>query len=98
MKFDSPLDKNGNKRKKLAIVGFSESSRHLAPYDNDEFDIWAMNQLYRHIPRATAWFEIHQRKDFLADQVPGTDYLQWLKDCPIPIYMIEKFTDIPNSV
>lgn len=98
MNFDSPLDKSGNKRKKLAIVGFSESSRHLAPYTNDEYEVWAMNQLYRHIPRATRWWEMHTRPDFLSDQVPGTDYLDWLKDCPIPIYMIEKFADIPNAV
>lgn len=94
MKFDVTTER----RKKVAIVGFSESSRHLAPYDDPEWDIWAMNQLYRHIPRATAWWEMHQRKDFLADQVPGTDYLKWLKECPIPIYMIDKFEDIPNSI
>ena len=55
-----------------------------------EWEIWAMNQLYRHIPRATRWWEMHQRTDFLADQVPNTDYLAWLKDCPIPIYMVDQ--------
>lgn len=98
MKFDSPLDVTGNKRKKVAIVGFAESTRHLAPYDDDSYEIWAMNQLYRHIPRATRWWEMHRRQDFLADQVPGTDYLKWLQECPIPIYMVDKFEDIPNSV
>lgn len=92
------FDKNGNKRKKFAIVGFSESSRHLAPYDDDEWCINAMNQLYRHIPRGDVWWEMHTRGDFLADQVPGTDYLKWLKECPIPVYMIEKFADIPSAV
>lgn len=98
MKFDKLVDNSGNKRKKVAIVGFSESSRHLAPFDDDEWEVWAMNQLYRHLPRATRWWEMHQRKDFLADQVPGTDYLKWLQECPIPIYMVEKFEDIPNAV
>ena len=98
MKFDSPLGKDGKKRKKVAIVGFAESIRHLAPYDDDTVEIWAMNQLYRHIPRGTRWWEMHTREDFLADQVPGTDYLAWLKKCPIPIYMVQKFADIPNSV
>ena len=95
MQFDKPRK---TRRKKIAIVGFSESSRHLAPYDDDTWEIHAMNQLYRHIPRATHWWEMHKREDFLADQVPGTDYLQWLKDCPIPIHMVSKFEDIPNSV
>lgn len=98
MKFGKGLDKNGNRRKKFAIVGFAESSRHLAPFDDDEWDIAAMNQLYRHIPRADFWYEMHRREDFLADQVPGTDYLAWLKTCEIPIYMVDHFDDIPNSV
>jgi hypothetical protein len=92
------FDTEKRPRKKVAIVGFAESSRHLAPYDNPEWEVWAMNQLYRHIPRATRWWEMHRREDFLADQVPGTDYLAWLQRCPVPIYMVDKFADIPNSV
>lgn len=96
MKFD--ILKKGEKRKKVAIVGFAESSRHLAPYDDPTFEIWAMNQLYRHIPRATRWWELHKYPDYLRDQVPGTDYMAWLKDCPIQIYMTEKREDIPNAI
>lgn len=98
MKFDNPLGADGQRRQKFGIVGFAESSRHLAPYDDDTWEIHAMNQLYRHIPRATGWWEMHQPKDFMADQVPGTDYKKWLEECPIPIYMIDKYVDIPNSV
>jgi hypothetical protein len=99
LKFDSITDKDGKKRKKVAIVGFAESSRHLAPFDNDEWEIWAMNQLYRHIPRATRWWEMHKYPDYLTiDQVPGTDYAKWLAECPIPVYMTEQRADVPNSV
>lgn len=94
MKFD--ILKPGEKRKKVAIVGFAESSRHLAPYDNPEWEIWAMNQLYRHIPRATRWWEMH--KDYLSDQVPGTDYKKWLEECPIPVLMVDSDITIPNSI
>ena len=97
MKFD--VLKEGEKRKKVAIVGFAESSRHLAPFDDPEWEIWAMNQLYRHIPRATRWWEMHKFPDYLTiDPVPGTDYAAWLRDCPIPVYMCEKQADVPNSV
>lgn len=97
MKFD--ILKDGERRKKVAIVGFSESSRHLAPYNDPEWEIWAMNQLYRHIPRATRWWEMHKYPDYLTiDQVPGTDYAGWLAKCPIPVYMCEKRDDVPNSV
>lgn len=91
-------DKNGNRRKKFGIVGFAESSRHLAPFDDDSWMLAGMNQLYRHIPRADAWYEIHTQDQFEEDIVPGTDYHSWLKTCPIPIYMVDKFPWIPSSV
>ena len=98
MKFDV-INPGDTPRKKVAIVGFSESSRHLAPFDDPEWEIWAMNQLYRHIPRATRWFEMHKYPDYLTiDQVPGTDYAGWLAQCPIPVYMCDKRDDVPSSV
>lgn len=89
-------------RRKAAIVGFAESSRDRAPFHDPEWEIFALNQLYRFIPRADRWFEIHE--DFLHDEVPGTDYLAWLRAAPIPVYMTRTHRpatsrfDIPNAV
>ena len=83
-------------RTKVAIVGFSYTSLHLAPYADLEWSIWGMNQLYRHIPRADRWFEMH--RDPLVDQVAGTDYTQWMKESKIPIYMLSASDEIPLSV
>lgn len=86
------------KRKKVAIVGFASSSRMKAPFEDPEFEIWSVNQCYRFLPRADRWFEIHNRPMFEADIVRDTDYVGWLRKCPLPVYMIERFADIPNSV
>jgi hypothetical protein len=86
------------KRKKLALVGFSSSSRHLAPYDDPEWAIAGLNQLYRYTPRADLWFEVHDPKVFLADQVQGTDYLAWLQQAPYPVVMQQVYNEIPQSV
>ena len=83
-------------RTKAAIVGFSITSMHLAPYADPEWSIWGVNQLYRHIPRADRWFELHTNP--LVDQVEGTDYMEWMKRSEIPIYMQECSEEIPNSV
>lgn len=85
-------------RSKVAIVGFSASSRAQAPYDDPTVEIWGLNQLYNHIPRASRWFEMHRRAMFLADQVEGTDYLAWLRACPVPVYMIDEPEDVPSAV
>jgi hypothetical protein len=87
---------DGTKRTKLAIVGYAESSKDLAPFDDPSWEIVGLNQLYRHIPRADRWFEIHH--NFLDAVVEGTDHMKWLKEAQIPIYMVDRIPEIPNSV
>ena len=55
-----------------------------------------MNQLYRFIPRASRWFEIHY--NWNEHVVEGTDHAGWLQECPIPVYMNEHHPEFPNSV
>jgi len=89
------------RRKKVAIVGFASSTRLKAPFHDQSWEVWAMNQLYRFIPRATRWWELHPHTgphSYLSDEVPGTNYLDWMKRCPLPIYMVSQHPDIPTSV
>jgi len=55
------------KTDKLAIVGFAESTRHLAPYENPEYEVWTLNEGYRYdwIKRFDRMFQIHPRWDFM---------------------------------
>lgn len=87
---------DGTKRKKMAIVGYAAGSLHLAPFNDPSWEIVGLNQLYRKIPRADRWLEIHQ--NFLEHVVEGTDHEKWLKEAPIPIYMVDRIPGIPNSV
>jgi hypothetical protein len=85
------------RRKKVAIVGFASNTLHLVPWIDPEFEIWSMNQGHMHCLRRTdRHFEMHL-PEFTAD-VRDPDYLQWLAQCPIPVYMIETRDEIPNSV
>ena len=85
------------KRKKVAIVGFATNTLHLVPWNDPEFEIWGLNQGYLHMHRrADRWFELHQ-PEATAD-VRDPDYLSWLSNCPIPIYMIQTSREFPNSV
>lgn len=87
---------DGAKRTKMAIVGFAASSKDLAPYDDPTWEIVGLNQLYRHIPRADRWLEIHH--NWNEHVVEGTDHQKWLADSPIPVYMVDRVPGIPNSV
>lgn len=47
--------------KKIAIVGCSDT-KHLAPYVDESWEIWAMNNSFVHVKRQNKWFEIHPIK------------------------------------
>lgn len=83
-------------RKKFAICGFASSSRELIPVGDPEWEIWGMNQLYRHVGRADRWFDLHWNWD--QELVPGTDHKGWIAASGIPVYMIEAHRDMPTTV
>jgi hypothetical protein len=84
------------RRKKVAIVGFATSSRELAPFDDPDYEIWTLNQLYRHVPRSSRHFDIHL--EWEKDNVEGTDHRGWIKECGVPCYMVNADPDLPTSV
>jgi hypothetical protein len=86
------------RRKKIAICGFASSTRpyiinSIAP--DPEWEIWGLNQLYRHIPRADLWADIHYNWD--KETVPGTDHYGWARDCGIPFVMLQRQPGLPTS-
>ena len=50
--------------------------------------------------RITRWFQVHQRWDFTKqNNVSYKEHWEWLqKEHPFPIYMLEKYPDVPSSV
>src|SRR3990167_9912925 len=90
------------KRSKVAIVGFAGTTRHLAPFDDKEFEIWGLNEAHRQpwMKRITRWFQIHERWDFTKqNNTSYKEHWEWLqREHPFPIYMQEKYPDIPSSV
>jgi len=96
-------------RKKVAIVGFSETTRDLAPYEDPAYEIWACNHLYRFIPRGDRWFEIHTLEELKIkygntnnanDDVSDWEaYYRWMRELPEGqiLYMMEAHETIPQS-
>jgi len=84
-------------KKKVAIVGYAPSSRMLAPFDDEEFEIWGVNELYKIVPRVDVLFELHDRKWFRS-KARNPKHLEWLQKSKIPVITLEKFPDMPMSV
>lgn len=86
------------RRKKIALCGFASSTRkYILHFSEDPaWEIWGLNQLYRHIPRGDRWFDIHHNWD--KEIVPGTDHREWARTCGIPFYTLERQLDLPTNV
>lgn len=97
-----------NPNKKVAIVGTSHSWS-LAPFDDESFEIWGVNNGFINFEnrRCTRWFDVHffeKKGDVWFRRWANTfrgktvnDYIEDLKKIPCPVYMQQKWPEIPNS-
>ena len=83
-------------RKKYAVCGFASSTRAAIPIESNEWEILTLNQFYRHCHRSDRHFDIHHNWD--SENVPGTDHRGWIRDCGVPVYMLQTHADLPTSV
>ncbi len=73
---------------KVALVGTAPSSRMLAPFNDQSWQIWVCSPGNQNaVPRADAWFELHQNLHWPENQSYGLPYIEFLKRLPIPLYM-----------
>lgn len=87
--------------KKVALIGFAQSTRMEAPFDDPEVEIWGLNEGYvRETPRVTRWFQLHDYHTFSrANNTNDPDHFAWLrKKHNFPIYMQKDYRQIgiPN--
>jgi hypothetical protein len=73
---------------KIALIGTAPSSRHLAPYHDPSWTIWACSPGNQNmIPRVDAWFELHGNLHWPENAHYGKPYVEWLARLTIPLYM-----------
>ena len=90
--------------KTLAIVGYSPTTRNQAPFDNQDITIAGLNEehVFDWFARKTGnltWFQLHPRESFTRESNSGDPkHWEWLqKKHPFPIYMQQKWDDIPSG-
>jgi hypothetical protein len=80
---------------KCAIVGFADTTRGEAPFNDPTWEIWGLNELYMVVPRGDRWFEIHPEHN-IKHSFRDPKHWEWLKRCKIPVYMTRRYKDIPT--
>jgi hypothetical protein len=98
------------KLKRCAIVGYTQHQLY-APWNNPEWEIWGLNDLYEVMPQyndhllkgetwdRVQWFQVH-RNDHgeIPDGARDPKHGEWLKNAKCPIWMFEPLKDVPNAV
>lgn len=88
-------------KKTVALVGAAWTSGSWAPFGEEGIDIWTCNEGHG-VPwmkeeYITAWFQIHDKSSFTKEH--KYNHWEWLQEeHPFPIYMLQKYDDVPNSV
>jgi len=82
----------------VAIVGKAPSSRGLAPFHDEAWEIWTLSNLVSadEVPRFTRHVELHNLNSF---RTRGDGYWDWM--CSVkdqPIYLAQLNKDIPAGV
>ncbi len=83
---------------KIALVGFCEGTRNLAPYNDPEFTIVGLNRGYIFMPRIDIFFEMHGPDVYRWEIRRPAGHIQWMKEFKGPIYQHVADPEIPNSI
>lgn len=86
------------RRRKVAIVGFCETSRDAVPYNDPDTEVWGLNRGYMFMRRYDRWFEMHGENIYESQERRPGRHTEFLKAFPGPVYMHTARPDIPNSV
>jgi hypothetical protein len=74
---------------KVALLGTAPSTRMLAPFQDQSWEIWACSPANQDLPRITAFFQLHVLRAIL-DEPKGPSHLEWLNNQSFPVFMQEE--------
>ena len=90
------LDKNSQiKKRKIAMIGTASSWKD-APYNDKDWEIWALNGLSAVIPRFDRYFNVHNYN--LIEEQYDKNHLEFLRKCEDRLYLNNSYSELPKAV
>jgi len=96
-------------RKKVAIVGYT-AHQCLAPWLDDAWEIWGLNDLYEVMPQynehllkgdeweRVQWFQVHRNDHgMIPEGARDPKHGEWLKNAKCPVWMFEPLPEVPRA-
>lgn len=93
-----PLAGQGRLRK-IGLLGSHEASLRFAPWADPSWELWghaSSRGLYKRNP--DRYFDRHRKECWTKSNNKGERYLRWLATNTVPIYMLERFPEVPASI
>ena len=89
--------------KTVAICGTAGSSRHMIDEQPPEVELWGLNTSYTWMPRIDRLFDIHmdvftKTGGVILSAADVQEHIKGLQALKCPIYMVDHFPHIPNSI
>lgn len=84
--------------RKIGFLGSHEASLKYAPWDDPSWELWghaSSRGLYRRSPERL--FDLHRKECWSKSNHKGNKYLKWLATNTVPIFMQERFPEVPAS-
>jgi hypothetical protein len=82
---------------KVAIVGLSQGTRHLAPWNDPEWEIWGLAWDVERRYQFHRAFEMHDMADLKATYADLRRYLEKIAHCS-RLYMVQEYQSVPGSI
>ena len=93
-----PMAGQGRLRK-IGFLGSHEKSLKFAPWDDPSWELWghaSSRGMFQREP--DVFFDLHRKECWAKSNNKGQKYLRWLATCRTPIYMQERFPEVPASI
>lgn len=81
---------------KVAILGTAPSTKTLAPFQDDSWQIWACSPGNDDLPNIHLFFQLHALDLILADQ-RGRDHLEWINKNTWPVFLQVETSHCPRA-
>lgn len=83
--------------RKIALVG-TASTVKFTPWEDPSWEIWAHASSHVLCHRVDRYFDLHGKELWGQEKKWDPTYRTWLARNPVPIYMQERYSDVPASV
>lgn len=84
---------------RIGFLGSHETSLKFAPWDDPSWNLWGhASSRFMYRKPADLYFDLHRKECWTKTNHKGAKYLRWLASCPTPIYMQDRFPEVPSSI